>query len=539
MIKLNKYILLSILFLISIFISFYLIDVFTKKNVDLQKQILIKQAQTHFKDQVNTRVWNAGYGGVYVKPLKGQKPNPYLRDNILKVDENLTLIKINPAWMSRQLSEISHISGFHFRITSLKLINPENKATPFEERALNHFEKTKEKEYYEINEDSEFNYMGALVTTNYCLPCHKHQGYALGDVRGGISVSLDTSEYFEVISSIETRVILLKIFVVVFLFIIFLLIFKQLRYSQKLQKEVNQRTKEIESTKQLLQQIIDADTSFMVLAEEKHIIYANKTILKFAGFNSIAEFREKYRHLSDMFEKVEGNSNFIQRYNNGIHWIEYLKKEQDRQKLKVRIKKDGLYRYFRPYAKEIKTDDKELSLITFDEITNEYVKIKELEQMASTDTLTKLFNRHKLNDVLEKEMALSSTIASPLSIIFIDIDYFKEVNDTHGHDVGDKVLIDIANIISSTTRVGDIAARWGGEEFMVTLQATDAAHASILAEKLRVAVESFEFAIVGNLTVSLGVTEYRANEDEESFLKRVDKALYEAKESGRNRVVIK
>jgi len=539
MIKLNKYILLSILFLISIFISFYLIDVFTKKNVDLQKQILIKQAQTHFKDQVNTRVWNAGYGGVYVKPLKGQKPNPYLRDNILKVDENLTLIKINPAWMSRQLSEISHISGFHFRITSLKLINPENKATPFEERALNHFEKTKEKEYYEINEDSEFNYMGALVTTNYCLPCHKHQGYALGDVRGGISVSLDTSEYFEVISSIETRVILLKIFVVVFLFIIFLLIFKQLRYSQKLQKEVKQRTKEIESTKQLLQQIIDADTSFMVLAEEKHIIYANKTILKFAGFNSIAEFREKYRHLSDMFEKVEGNSNFIQRYNNGIHWIEYLKKEQDRQKLKVRIKKDGLYRYFRPYAKEIKTDDKELSLITFDEITNEYVKIKELEQMASTDTLTKLFNRHKLNDVLEKEMALSSTIASPLSIIFIDIDYFKEVNDTHGHDVGDKVLIDIANIISSTTRVGDIAARWGGEEFMVTLQATDAAHASILAEKLRVAVESFEFAIVGNLTVSLGVTEYRANEDEESFLKRVDKALYEAKESGRNRVVIK
>jgi diguanylate cyclase (GGDEF)-like protein len=539
MIKLNKYILLSILFLISIFISFYLIDVFTKKNVDLQKQILIKQAQTHFKDQVNTRVWNAGYGGVYVKPLKGQKPNPYLRDNILKVDENLTLIKINPAWMSRQLSEISHISGFHFRITSLKLINPENKATPFEERALNHFEKTKEKEYYEINEDSEFNYMGALVTTNYCLPCHKHQGYALGDVRGGISVSLDTSEYFEVISSIETRVILLKIFVVVFLFIIFLLIFKQLRYSQKLQKEVKQRTKEIESTKQLLQQIIDADTSFMVLAEEKHIIYANKTILKFAGFNSIAEFREKYRHLSDMFEKVEGNSNFIQRYNDGIHWIEYLKKEQDRQKLKVRVKKDGQYRYFRPYAKEIKTDDKELSLITFDEITNEYVKIKELEQMASTDTLTKLFNRHKLNDVLEKEMALSSTIASPLSIIFIDIDHFKEVNDTHGHDVGDKVLIDIANIISSTTRVGDIAARWGGEEFMVTLQATDAAHASILAEKLRVAVESFEFAIVGNLTVSLGVTEYRANENEESFLKRVDKALYEAKESGRNRVVIK
>lgn len=535
----NKYIALSALFIISVFTLFYPIDVFSKKGIELQKQILLNQAQTHFQDQVNTRKWVAKYGGVYVKPINGEKPNPYLKDNILKVDDNLTLIKVNPAWMTRQLSEISDIKDFHFRITSLIPINPNNKATPFEERALKYIDRTGEKEYYEIGKESNFNYMGALVTTKACLPCHKHQGYKIGDVRGGISVSLNSTEFTAVTSSIKSRAIILKIFVLFFLLSITLLIYKQLKHSEKLQSEVNRRTKEIESTKQLLQQIINTDSSFIVLADDKNVIYANKTILEFAGYSSIEEFKEKHHYLAEMFEKVENNNDFIQPYNDGVHWIEYLRKEQDSKKLKVRIKKDGESRYFRPYAKDIKTDDKVLYLITFDEITNEYIKIKELEHMASTDILTKLFNRSKLNDVLEKEIALSNAISSTLSIIFIDIDHFKRVNDTYGHDIGDKVLIDIANIISSTTRSGDIAARWGGEEFMITLQATDASQAYILAEKLRVTVENHTFAIVGNLTISLGITQYRHNESEKTFIKRVDKALYEAKESGRNRVVIK
>ena len=535
----NKYITLGAIFIILVFTLFYPIDVFSEKGMELQKQILIKQAQTHFHDQVNTRKWNASYGGVYVKPQKGQKPNPYLQDNTLKVDENLTLIKINPAWMTRQLSEISNTKGFHFRITSLMPLNPNNKTTPFERRALKYIEKTNEREYYELGQNSKFNYMGALITTKACLSCHGHQGYVLGDIRGGISIDLDSTEYDSVTASIKNRAIVLKVFVLFFLFSITLLIYKQLRHSEKLQSEVIRRTKEIESTQQLLQQIIDTDASFIVLADGKNVIYANKTILEFAGYTSIEEFKNKHEYLSDMFEKVENNSSFIQTYNDGLHWIEYLRRNQDSKKLKVRIEKNKKHRYFRPYAKEIRTDDRVLYLITFDEITNEYVKIKELEHMASTDALTKLFNRNKLNDVLEKEMALSHAIASPLSIIFLDIDNFKLVNDTYGHDIGDKVLIDIANIINSTTRASDIAARWGGEEFMITLQATDTVHASILAEKLRIAVEKHTFNIAGNITISLGVTEYRNNESEEIFIKRVDKALYEAKESGRNRVVIK
>ncbi len=134
-------------------------------------------------------------------------------------------------------------------------------------------------------------------------------------------------------------------------------------------------------------------------------------------------------------------------------------------------------------------------------------------------------------------MALSQTTSSPLSIIFLDIDHFKTVNDTLGHNIGDEVLVEIAEIISSTVREGDFAARWGGEEFIITLQSTNKAQATTLAEKIRKNVEGHTFKSAGKQAISLGVTEYIRNESRERLTDRVDKALYDAKQSGRNRVV--
>ena len=127
----------------------------------------------------------------------------------------------------------------------------------------------------------------------------------------------------------------------------------------------------------------------------------------------------------------------------------------------------------------------------------------------------------------------------PLSIIFLDIDHFKIVNDTLGHDVGDIVLKELADLITDATRKSDFASRWGGEEFMISLQATDVSSAYKIAEKLRLKVENNNFTDAGKITISLGVTQFKNNESVESFTKRVDEALYEAKNNGRNRVVVK
>ena len=335
--NLYKYVMLYVAFIISVFALYYPIDIFSQKGIELQKQILLKEAQTHFNNQVNTRKWNAEFGGVYVKPKEGQEPNPYLKNNTLKVDENLTLIKINPAWMTRQLSEISDIKNFHFRITSLNPINPENKTTKFEQKALKYFETNDKKEFFELN-DKTFDYMGALVTTQACLSCHKHQGYKIGDIRGGISVTLDSSEFNKVTESIKENALIVKVFVVLFLLSITILIHKQFKYNQKLKVEVISRTKEIESAKQLLHKILDSDNSFLALYDDINIVYVNKTLLDFFGFETLEEFKKRYTYIADVFENVDDEL-FLTNYEiDGEHWINYLKRNQEKMDLKVLIK---------------------------------------------------------------------------------------------------------------------------------------------------------------------------------------------------------
>jgi len=160
-----------------------------------------------------------------------------------------------------------------------------------------------------------------------------------------------------------------------------------------------------------------------------------------------------------------------------------------------------------------------------------------LELLATTDSLTRIANRNKLNIILEKSMHLSQRYNLPLSIIFFDIDHFKKVNDEYGHDAGDTVLTGIARLISTHIRSSDIFARWGGEEFIIVLPETDHTIAHKLAEKFRRLIQDYKFLPNANITCSFGVTQLHADDDEESLLKRVDNALYSAKEHGRNKVI--
>ncbi len=155
---------------------------------------------------------------------------------------------------------------------------------------------------------------------------------------------------------------------------------------------------------------------------------------------------------------------------------------------------------------------------------------------ATIDALTGLKNRREFSTILAKEVERAKRFGNPLSLIMCDIDHFKQVNDTLGHDVGDLVLRAVGQLMTENTRSLDVVARWGGEEFMVLLPQSDVDAACILAEKLRASVAEFQFETVGQVTLSFGVTGYTRTEDIETTLKRVDDALYKAKDNGRNRV---
>lgn len=163
----------------------------------------------------------------------------------------------------------------------------------------------------------------------------------------------------------------------------------------------------------------------------------------------------------------------------------------------------------------------------------------ELERLSVTDKLTGLFNRLKLDVVLNAEIERASRFSQSLSIILIDVDYFKQVNDRYGHPVGDQVLQEFADILARTTRKVDTVGRWGGEEFLVICPNTDIAGASQLSRHLRVAVEAHTFPVVGSVTASFGVSGFESNDHANDIVARADEALYAAKQNGRNCVVVR
>ncbi|MDP3301712.1 MAG: diguanylate cyclase [Sulfuricurvum sp.] len=162
---------------------------------------------------------------------------------------------------------------------------------------------------------------------------------------------------------------------------------------------------------------------------------------------------------------------------------------------------------------------------------------------AKTDELTGLFNRRAYDEITLNEVHRCQRYGGELSLIMLDIDYFKNINDTFGHAAGDQVLLGIVGVLKSMLREYDYAFRIGGEEFMVVLPETGGNHAAHLAERLRIAIENMSvlyFNHTISTTVSLGITEYRIDEmDIKEAQKRVDEALYAAKEAGRNQISVK
>lgn len=161
-----------------------------------------------------------------------------------------------------------------------------------------------------------------------------------------------------------------------------------------------------------------------------------------------------------------------------------------------------------------------------------------LEHEASTDPLTGVANRQRFDSELERALARYNRYGSPLALAIIDLDHFKRVNDVYGHDIGDRVLVELTERLAGEIREPDFLARWGGEEFVVLLQETGASDAYSMAERLRRRVAAEPFPDVGPITVSAGLASVRAGDNAGTLLKRADDALYEAKRNGRNQVVV-
>lgn len=399
---------LNVSVVILLFIMGIFIGVFVRNKHLIEGEILTR-ARAHFHNIVLTRRWNANHGGVFVEKREGVESNPYLENPDIETPDGKAYTKKNPALMTREISQLAEKDGYYsFHITSLNPLNPGNAPDEFEKEALRRFEKGETELARKEEEDGVlyFRYMAPLVTEKSCLECHAKQGYKVGDIRGGISVTFNISDVAK-----NIRINTYIIFVLAGLTLVILL----------------------------------------------GIIYM-----------------------------------FISR-------------------LMVRLK----------------------------------AAQRRIEEMAIMDDLTKIHNRRYFFERLNEEFSRAKRYGTTLSCIMLDADFFKRINDTHGHLVGDAVLAKIASIVKDNCRITDTVARYGGEEFAMLLPESERIGALITAEKMRRLVETAEITSQDGarikVTISLGVASFtaaflREEEDVHHLVKLADDALYRAKANGRNRV---
>lgn len=279
-----------------------------------------------------------------------------------------------------------------------------------------------------------------------------------------------------------------------------------------------------------IQTILNSQDNILIIIDEyMHLTYANQKFFTLLNISNIEEFYNKFEFLSDIFLK-DRRFFFPQ---NKQNWIQELLKLQEEQRITSIIdQKDFSQKAF--ILKPVYLEKTNSYLCSFTEYTKLALETQNLSQKAYTDELTKISNRAKFNEDLHNEIEYFKRYHSPFCLVLFDIDLFKNVNDTYGHDIGDKILQELASLISKHIRVSDIIARWGGEEFVIILNKTSLQEAFSIAENLRKNIEKNNFYHNLRITCSFGISQITRKDTHTTLFKRVDRALYEAKRSGRN-----
>jgi len=283
-----------------------------------------------------------------------------------------------------------------------------------------------------------------------------------------------------------------------------------------------------------IQQLIDTQNNIVILSNGKEINFANLKFLEFFGFKDIEAFKKHHACICDYFI-INEKFFHLGKVTKNQNWIDAIQLlPPSKRVVSIHSKNSKTH----AFSVTVNKFDDNFSVITFTDISETMLEYLELEEKVLHDKLTGAYNREYFDQNYKRLLSQFNREDSHFALALLDIDYFKRVNDTYGHDIGDEVLIHFVEIINRFSRADDLLIRWGGEEFIVVLQVQSPKSLKKALEHLRKVIELESFPKIDRITCSIGGTLYQDDEPIETTLKRVDQALYEAKESGRNKVVI-
>jgi len=290
--------------------------------------------------------------------------------------------------------------------------------------------------------------------------------------------------------------------------------------------------RQLEEQNKFLREVMDLNPNFLATTDGTTCTYINDSFLSFLRCTGLEDFKLRYGSLENVFVTKDDSFYAGKSISEWIHTA-----ADDRQTSRIVVMKpdsggDDDETTFILTVRHV--PGKREFLLSFADVTHLEMEKQLYMILSMQDPLTKVYNRKKFFDELEKEVERVQRYHQKLSLIMMDADYFKNINDIYGHSVGDKVLINLTDLIRKGIRKTDILARYGGEEFAVLMPGTDVEGAFEIADRLRNSIASYEFPVCKEVTCSFGVAEFAETDTIDSFVQKADIALYEAKSKGRN-----
>ncbi|MFH1079218.1 MAG: diguanylate cyclase [Pseudomonadota bacterium] len=493
-------------------------------NLDHQREQILEtariQAHLTLERDVLYRRWAASQGGVYVAASERTPPNPYLYvpDRDVKTSSGQTLTLVNPAYMTRQVNEMAEKAGASYgHLTSLNPIRPGNSPDPWERTALQAFERgVKEVSGIDkIGNEDHMRLMRPFIVEQSCLKCHGWQGYKAGDIRGGIGVSIAMKPFYALLEAGRNRLMLIHGIVWLFFVVLIALGGTRLKAAQDDLSESENRFRELFNNMKSCVAVYEAvdDGKDFVFRDLNHaaenteqisrVDVVGKSVLQV--FPSVKEFG-----LFEIFQSV---------------WKDGIPRHHP-----VSQYTDGRIEGWREnYVYKLPAGE---VVVIYDDVTESKKQEEEIRILAVTDPLTGLYNRRGFMALADQQMKAATRTSKKMSLLFIDIDGMKWINDTWGHEEGDRALVSAAMILKQTFRESDILARIGGDEFAVL--AVDAAeNPEIVLRRLleRIGLHNALPDRRYEISMSIGTTVYDPQVpcSLDDLISRADTLMYEQK----------
>jgi diguanylate cyclase (GGDEF)-like protein len=481
------------------------------------------QANLTLEKDLLYRRWVSSQGGVYVPVSERMPPNQYLMvpDRDVKTSAGKPLTLVDHSYMTRQINEMAEKVGVSYgNLTSLNPFRPDNNPDSWERSALQAFERGVLKEVVGIEKiggEDHMRLMRPFITEESCLHCHAWQGYTVGDVRGGIGVSIAMKPFYALLEAGSKHLVLIHGIVWLFLIVLIAWGGKRLKGAHNNLKDSENRFRELFDNMKsgvVVYEAIDGDNDFVI-----------------RDFNHAAEYTERISKA-----EVVGKS---------ILQVFPAVKEFGLFEVLQNVWKDGIPRHhpvshYRDGRIEgwrenflYKLPSGEVVTV-YDDVTESKQLEEEVRMLAVTDPLTGLYNRRGFMTLADQQIKAATRTNKKMSLLFIDLDGLKRINDTLGHEEGDRALMSAATILKKTFRGSDIMARMGGDEFAVL--AVDAAETPEIVVKRLTSQIALHNALPDRsyeISMSIGTTVYdpQAPCSLDILISRADKLMYEQKKT--------